>query len=746
MSLIKSKPISNCNTNCLGRFEISIWGNIIFKKNKNNILGQLLRLFLKNPYNFKKYKNIIENSYRNKYYGKYTIPGYMVEKDGSYKCEYIEGYRLDKINNHICVKTLSKIKKQLQNLKYTLNQHSNKLQGDWATHNLIYSIRDDIIYNIDLEGFYSEPKLPSWGTITKINEWLDDIIQSIKINFFTLILWNPIISESQEILSEIPNILETHEFTVFPEDLDNYIYDIYQYDKRCTHKVVLPPKISKLKKFGNNHIIVRFQIKHSTYIQEICQEVIHLKHKIRTKYQHKIPNYSKGLMIHIADDMKQSEHVWKRSIGKQLVLVQIASNSFRYRLTRVDDQKNWLNIGKMITYNQPILNMQKYWVYKISNPTRYYLLENPIKITNIEFKFHFYSKESELDPNICLYKSITNSENQLNQNQINGLKFLLDNIKEYVLLRGFEKLHLQLPLLKEQEDIDILVTSKDTLQKSFGNTIFTYPNSNTVIIQGNKVKFDRRYLGDNYYDTKWQQDMLSSKIPHKFFYIMNPSHQYYATLYHGLIHKGTIHSKYEKGLQDYEHTTLLENTVEHTIKKSLSSENLILYRYYKLLCFMIAHNYTFVIPLDKGVGFHKNKYKLNLFIIRKKGLQESIIEYITSKINKNYQIIDTILVTINNHHKFYEKLYSNFHKYQDNIKKHNDNQCLAIITNNPINSNPNILKEEIRRHYKIQFPPQGNIIHSSDTSLDCEKELYLLLNENTKSFRNIGTYYSQVKV
>ena len=58
---------------------------------------------------------------------------------------------------------------------------------------------------------------------------------------------------------------------------------------------------------------------------------------------------SKGLMIHIADDMKQSEHVWKRSIGKQLVLVQIASNSFRYRLTKVDDQKNWLNIGKMIT-------------------------------------------------------------------------------------------------------------------------------------------------------------------------------------------------------------------------------------------------------------------------------------------------------------------------------------------------------------------------------------------------------------
>jgi len=54
----------------------------------------------------------------------------------------------------------------------------NKLSGDWALHNLIYSIEDDKIYNIDLEGFFScETPLPNWGNIKKINEWLDNCLK-----------------------------------------------------------------------------------------------------------------------------------------------------------------------------------------------------------------------------------------------------------------------------------------------------------------------------------------------------------------------------------------------------------------------------------------------------------------------------------------------------------------------------------------------------------------------------------------
>ena len=139
----------------------------------------------------------------------------------------------------------------------------------------------------------------------------------------------------------------------------------------------------------------------------------------------------------------------------------------------------------------------------------------------------------------------------------------------------------------------------------------------------------------------------------------------------------------------------------------------------------------------------KPNQKLNLFIIRKKGMEQEIIENILNHIKKEYQIIDKILININNKKKFYSNFYENYDKYKDNIEKNNDNQCLAIITNNSDHMNPNELKQKIRKQYIKFYPPLGNIIHCSDSSIDCEKELSLLFNENIDNFKNIGTYYSQ---
>ena len=41
------------------------------------------------------------------------------------------------------------------------------------------------------------------------------------------------------------------------------------------------------------------------------------------------------------------------------------------------------------------------------------------------------------------------------------------------------------------------------------------------------------------------------------------------------------------------------------------------------------------------------------------------------------------------------------------------------------------VKQKIRKQYIEFYPPLGNIIHSSDSSNDCEKELDMLFNENT---------------
>ena len=163
-------------------------------------------------------------------------------------------------------------------------------------------------------------------------------------------------------------------------------------------------------------------------------------------------------------------------------------------------------------------------------------------------------------------------------------------------------------------------------------------------------------------------------------------------------------------------------------------------------CFTSKQNiYKYLITknFDK---ISKPNQKLNLFIIRKKGMEREIIENILTQIENEYQILDKILININNKKKFYSNFYGNYDKHADDIEKNNDNQCLAIITNNPDDINPNELKQKIRKQYIKFYPPLGNIIHSSDSSNDCEKELEMLFNENIDNFKNIGTYYSQKKI
>lgn len=164
-----------------GRFIIYKYDeNTIYKKIKKEIHSQKL-LLDKIKKNFSKYKNIIENIYKSPFFP--SIKGYDVEDDGSYKCKIIHGYRLDRIaklnlkNNEII-----KIRIAILKLKSILNKNVNKLSGDWALHNLIYSINDDKIYNVDLEGFFSYPSVPSWGNINFINKWLDDCIKNIRVN------------------------------------------------------------------------------------------------------------------------------------------------------------------------------------------------------------------------------------------------------------------------------------------------------------------------------------------------------------------------------------------------------------------------------------------------------------------------------------------------------------------------------------------------------------------------------------
>lgn len=537
--------------------------------------------------------------------------------------------------------------------------------------------------------------------------------------YFTLILWNPTLFQYKEILNNIPNIIEKKEIIIAKECLDKYIFDIYKFDKRCSHNIVLPPKIKKLKEYNNKHLIVKFIIDNPTYKNNICEEVVELKEFIRKKYKTNIKNYTRDIIIHIADDFKQSKYIWEKNIDNFNIVklfVQEAKSPLRYKLsnTEKNGKNGWNTIDTMNVYKIQIEGTLEFFVYRATNPRRYCLSKKKIKDNEWEYYYNFFCKEDYVDKRIDMYKFIN----------VKQLKKIFDNLKNYVVLRGYDDLHNKIPLLKNKDDIDILLTEKDSIVNLCYNNI--------VVINNEKVKFDRRYIGDNYYDKNWQKNMIDTKVKRYFFYILNETNNYYATLYHSLIHKGQINSKYEKLYKTFEN------------KHNLNSD--IISRYYQLLKFMFKNKYCFTRAIDNGVGFFKNKYKLNLFIIRKKGMKQDIIENILNQIGSNYKILDKILITINNKKKFYRNFYGNYDEHKEDIEKTNDNQCLAIITNNPNDKNPNKLKEKIRKQYIKFYPPLGNIIHSSDSPTDSEKELQMLLNENIDNFKNIGTYYSKLDI
>lgn len=293
-----------------GRFNIYLNDSktLVYKKTYWSILKKKL----KDVSIFNDYENIILNCNKIPKYGKHIISGFDVENDGSYMSNYIDGIRLDELDlindNKIFSLVCDQIKVLLQNLK--LAEDENILGGDWDLHNLIYSYKDDIIYNIDSEGFWTYKKSPKWCKYRNIEEWLNEVIYNYNNKYFCLILWNPCFDIKDEIINDIPNLIEVKDLVINKDDLEETIFEIYKLDKRCHSKFVLPSKIEFLKKYDTKHVIVKYQVDNPTFTNYICNEIENLKYKIRAKYKDRISNYIKDVIIHCTDDYKQSRYLW----------------------------------------------------------------------------------------------------------------------------------------------------------------------------------------------------------------------------------------------------------------------------------------------------------------------------------------------------------------------------------------------------------------------------------------------------
>ena len=153
--------------------------------------------------------------------------------------------------------------------------------------------------------------------------------------------------------------------------------------------------------------------------------------------------------------------------------------------------------------------------------------------------------------------------------------------------------------------------------------------SNYIKVQNKKIFVDLRYIGDNYFDTKWQKEVIKKKTNYSNYFIPDKNNRIFLLFYHIVYHKGYIHSKYFNIIQK----NLKTNLKFDLIKK-------------KLDLFLKKNKYEITRPNDLTIPI---PYKIN------ENLFNLEIKNITSQINnRNHSGANKMIFNIL---KFQKKIY-----------------------------------------------------------------------------------------
>lgn len=188
---------------------------------------------------------------------------------------------------------------------------------------------------------------------------------------------------------------------------------------------------------------------------------------------------------------------------------------------------------------------------------------------------------------------------------IQQLFYVLNNTIKYCVLRNHECIPDEYTV-EGHGDIDLLVEHRNYAVR-LTKALPVYPQKeyrvyHIIKIAGKDIPFDFRFVGDNYYDPKWENDILETRVMQKnLFYTPNSMHQYYSLLYHAYVQKPYVKNDYFAKLSMYASKADVE------YKESATSSIQQLNR------FIEDNNYKYVQPYDKTV-FYNNKNLNSVYV------------------------------------------------------------------------------------------------------------------------------------
>lgn len=118
----------------------------------------------------------------------------------------------------------------------------------------------------------------------------------------------------------------------------------------------------------------------------------------------------------------------------------------------------------------------------------------------------------------------------------------------YVILRNFEELSHDF-LSLEHPDIDFLCSDR-TLFLLAARSVSRTRNINDqvhryIVVNNKRVDIDVRCVGDGYYDSIWEKDILNTReLFLNMFYVPNKFNYFYSLLYHTIIQKDIVSDDY----------------------------------------------------------------------------------------------------------------------------------------------------------------------------------------------------------
>ncbi len=136
---------------------------------------------------------------------------------------------------------------------------------------------------------------------------------------------------------------------------------------------------------------------------------------------------------------------------------------------------------------------------------------------------------------------------------ISQLFYVLNNTIDYVVMRNFECLPAEYTL-EGHGDIDLLVEDLNYI-KYLTNAKPVYPDlsyrvHHIINIDNYDIPFDFRYIGDDYYDIKWQLEILKTKKVFKdIIYVPDNTNHFYSLLYHAYVQKPAVKDDYHIKLE-----------------------------------------------------------------------------------------------------------------------------------------------------------------------------------------------------